>query len=95
MLICKGDKSYKCSELRESSVGNTRKIRFSITDSVSPAEVKELFVDTTFYFYDELLKDKLTLSNNTTLVALSIQYNADSNCKITIKLKKGVVDNES
>ena len=91
MLICKGEQSYKCSELETFSIMGTKGLIFSILDPISPNGVANLFEDDTFYFYDELLKGKLPDTNNTKLVGLNITYNADSTCNIKIKLIKGDV----
>ena len=94
MLICKGDKSYQCSKIKSFYVGETQGILFSILEPVSHTDIANLFEDNTFYFYDDVLNGRLPDTNNTKLVGLSIYYNADSTCKITIKLTKGAVDNE-
>lgn len=95
MLICKGDKAYKCSEIKKFTIVEKRCIQFSIIEAVSPTDVVNLFEDDTFYFYDDVLNGKLIETNNTKLVGLSITYNADSTCNIKIKLTKGDVNNES
>lgn len=96
MLICKGDKAYKCSEIKKFSVGETQGIEFSMLEPVSSTEIASLFEDCTFYFYDDVLNGRLVETNDKKLVGLSITYNADSTCKIIIKLtRKGVVDDES
>ena len=88
MLICRGNTAYKCSELKKKSFDDIKKMQFCITDSVSPEELKDLFEDDTFYFYDEVYKCNSIETNNTQLVGLSITYNADSTCNITMKLKR-------
>ena len=88
MLICTGDKSYKCSETKHKSADNIRKIQFSILEHLSPTEVKEIFKDNKFYFYDDVLGGRLIDTNGKKLVGLCITYNADSTCNITIKLTK-------
>ena len=95
MIICKGDTAYKCIKMKVNNMGKTQSIQFSLPDAVSPTDIKKLFADDTFYFYDDVLKGKLPDKDNTKLVGLCITYNADSTCKIIIKLKKGVGDNES
>lgn len=95
MLICKGEQAYKCSDIITKTLGTTRNIQFSMLEPVSPTNVVNLFEDDTFYFYDDVLQGRLIETNNTKLVGLCITYNADSTCKIKIKLTKGVVDNES
>lgn len=96
MQICKGDKAYKCSEIKKFSVGETQGIEFSMLEPVSSTEIASLFEDCTFYFYDDVLNGRLVETNDKKLVGLSITYNADSTCKIIIKLtRKGVVDDES
>lgn len=88
MLICKGNTSYRCGELKQQSVGVVQKIQFPIIDCISPAEVKNIFEDDTFYFYDDVLDDRLIETNGTKLVGLSITYNADSTCNIKIRLRR-------
>ena len=95
MLICKGDKAYKCSDFRANTLGNTRGIEFDILEPVSHSDVANLFDGDAFYFYDDVLKGRFVDTNNTKLVGLSITYNADSTCNIKIKLTKGDVNNES
>lgn len=96
MLICKGNKSYRCGEIHRRSVDdNMLRIRFSVLDNITPTETKELFADNKFYFYDDVLGDRLIDTDDKKLVGLFITYNADSTCNITIKLKKGVVDYEN
>ena len=88
MLICKGEKAYKCSQIETMSVGETHRIRFSIIEPVSPLDVAKLFDDDTFYFYDDVLNGRMIETNDKKLVGLSITYNADSTCKIMIKLTR-------
>lgn len=95
MLICKGDKAYKCSEFKKYSIGETRCMEFTILEPVSHVDIANLFEDNTFYFYDDVLNGRLIDTNNKKLVGLGITYNADSTTKIIIKLTKGVVDDES
>ena len=95
MLICKGDKAYKCSKIKANSIGETRCMVFSILEPVPHIDIVNLFEDNTFYFYDDVLDGRLIDTNNKKLVGLSITYNADSTTKIIIKLTKGVVDDES
>lgn len=94
MLICKGKKSYKCNNVKWFIVGETLGAVFSILEPISPTDIANLFEDNTFYFYDEMLNDRLQETDNTKMVGLRIYYNADSTCRITIKLTKGAVDNE-
>jgi hypothetical protein len=94
MRVCNGDISYACSKLKTYIVEATRCIEFDIFDAVSPDDVKDLFTDNVFYFYDEI-DGRLPDTDNTKLVGLRIFYDADSTCKIRIKLTKGVVDVES
>lgn len=94
MLICKGDTAYKCSQISRFAVGKLKYIHFSILEPVTHTELTILFTDNIFYFYDDVLKEKLSDTNDTKLVGLSITYNADSTCDILIKLLKGVVDND-
>ncbi len=55
-----------------------------------------IWADDTFYFYDGVINGRLADTDNKKLVGLRIVYNADSTCKIIIKLsQKGVVDDES
>lgn len=89
MLICKGEKSYRCSKIKAFTVGERRCMQFSILDAISPVNVANLFGDNDFYFYDDVLNGRLPDTNNTKLVGLSITYNADSTCKIKIILLKG------
>jgi hypothetical protein len=96
MLICKGEKSYKCSKIKTFSVEEIQGIEFSILEPVSSTEIANIFEDDTFYFYDDVLKGRMIETNNKKMVGLSITYNADSTTKIIIKLtRKGVVDDES
>ena len=88
MLICRGDTSYKCGKLKQSSFGVVRRIQFSITECISPTDARSLFEDDTFYFYDDVVNGRLIETNDTQLVGLSITYNADSTCNITMKLKR-------
>ena len=94
MLICKGDASYKCSDIKINDVRTTLTIRFSILEPVAPIDVANLFENDTFYFYDDVLNGRFEETINTKLVGLSIKYNEDSTIDIRIKLTKGVVDNE-
>ena len=94
MLVCNGNLSFECSRLKTSTVGGEQGIRFDIFEPVSPDVIKALFADNTFYFFDEILNGRLPYTDNTNLVGLCIDYNADSTCKIRIKLTKGVVDDE-
>lgn len=94
MLICKGDKSYQCSKIKSFTVVGTQGIIFSILEPISHTDIANLFEDNTFYFYDDVLQRGLPYTNNTKLVGLRIDYNADSTCKIIIKLTKGAVENE-
>lgn len=95
MLICKDNASYRCGKIKAKIDGNTKKLNFSIIDSITPAEVRELFTDNTFYFYDDILNGRFPDTEGAMLVGLSITYNANSTCKIKIKLIEGVVNNES
>lgn len=96
MLVCNGDLSFECSKLKTNSIGATQCVQFDIFAPVSPGDIKNLFADDTFYFYDEIINGRLPDTDNTKLVGLCINYNADSTCKIKIKLtQKGVVDDES
>lgn len=96
MLICKGEKAYKCSKLKLFELEETQGIIFSILEPVFHTDIANLFEDNTFYFYDDVIKGRLPDTNNTKLVGLRIDYNDDSTCKITIKLtQEGVVDDES
>lgn len=95
MLICNGDLSFKCGKLKTSIMGETQCVQFDILDSDSPDNVKKLFANNTFYFYDEVINGRLPYTDNTKLVGLSITFNANSTCNIKIKLIKGDVKNES
>ena len=95
MRICKNEKSYRCSNVQTIDVMGTLGINFSIIEPISPQDAVNLLEDNTFYFYDDDTQSRLTDTNDTKLVGLRIQYNADSTCNITIKLNKGDVNNES
>ena len=95
MLICKGEKSYKCSQIETMSVGEIQCIKFAILEPVTPMEMAKLFDDCTFYFYDDVLNGRMIETNDKELVGLSIKYNADSTYEITIELIKGDGCNES
>ena len=95
MLICNEDSSFKCGNLKTSIMGNTQCVRFDVLAPFSPNDIKSLFADSTFYFYDNVMDRKLPYTDNTKIVGLSITFNANSTCNIKIKLKKGDVDNES
>lgn len=96
MLVCNGDLSFECSKLKANSIGATQCVQFDIFAPVSPGDIEKLFADDTFYFYDEILNGRLPDTDNKKLVGLRIVYNADSTCKIIIKLtQKGVVIDES
>lgn len=88
MLICKADKSYKCSKIRTYTTKSISNIRFSILEPITPSDIADLFDDNTFYFYDDEFDLRLIETNGTKLVGLRIDYNEDSTCKITIKLLK-------
>ena len=88
MQIRKGENLYKCSKIRTKTIRGTQTIKFKILESVSSAEVVSLFEDDTFYFYDDVLNGRMIDTNNMKLVGLSITYNDDSTCDITIKLIK-------
>lgn len=95
MLVCNENLSFECSKLKTTTVGDRQIITFDIFRPFSPDGIKSLFADNTFYFHDEILNGKLPYTENTNLVGLRIAYNADSTCKIRIKLtQKGVVDDE-
>lgn len=94
MLICKGETSYRCSTIKTNIIMGKLVMRFSILEPISSQESASLFEDNTFYFYDEVLGCRLPDNNNTNMVGLSIAYNADLTCNITIKLTKGAVENE-
>jgi len=96
MLVCNGDLSFECSKLKTNIIGATQCVQFDIFAPVSPGDIEKLFADDTFYFYDEILNGRLPDTDNKKLVGLRIVYNADSTCKIIIKLtQKGVVIDES
>ena len=95
MLVCNQNLSFECSRLKTNTVGGRLCIRFDIFEPVSPDVIKALFADNTFYFFDEILNGNLPYTDNTHLVGLRIDYNADSTCKIQLKLtQKGAVDDE-
>lgn len=93
MLICNGDTAYKCSGISRFKVGSLNCIHFFILEPVTHTELAILFTGNTFYFYDDALNERLTDTDDTKLVGLSITYNADSTYNIIIKLK-GDVDND-
>ena len=95
MLICKGEKSYKCSKIKTNTIEETQVIRFKVIEPMSSSEIANLFEDSTFYFYDNVLKGRMAETNNTKLVGLSITYNANSTYDIKIKLIKGDAYDES
>ena len=95
MHICKGNISYECSQIKTYTFNETSVIRFSIFEPVSSHELAKLFEDDTFYFYDDIYNSKILEINNTQLVGLRIDYNANSTCKITLKLIEGADDNAS
>jgi hypothetical protein len=95
MQIRKRDKSYNCTEVEIKPLNAIFRCLFSITEPITSSEIADLFEDTTFYFYDDVSGVRLTETNNTKMVGLRINYNADSTCKIEVRLKKGAVDNES
>lgn len=88
MLICKGGKSYKCSKIKANTVGDVRCLRFTILEHIPITDIINLFEDSTFYFYDDVLNGRMIDTNNTKLVGLSITHNADFTHTIKIKLKK-------
>ena len=88
MLICNGDFSFECSTVKTDSAGTTERIQFDIFAPVSPDDIKRLFADDSFYFYDGLRKSKLSYTDNANIVGLRITYSADMMCKITMKLTK-------
>ena len=94
MLICKGDKSFKCSKAQSSILLDTEIMEFSILEPISQNDVVDLFDDDTYYFYDDVLDGRMTNTKNNKIIGLRIKYNADSTCNITLKLIKGVVEDE-
>lgn len=88
MQICKGEKVYKCSRIECKYADGIRTIRFSILEAVPPEEIKKIFTDSTFYFYNEEWNVSSIETNYTDLVGAFIKYNVDSTCDITIKLTK-------
>ena len=95
MLICKGDKSYKCSKIQTSTLLDIETMEFSILEPISQNDVTDIFDDNAFYFYDDVLNGRLPDTDDIKIVGLRIKYNADSTCNITIKSIKGVGSNES
>ncbi len=87
MLVCNGEKSFCCSTLRTYTVGDTICVKFDIFKPASPEDIKELFADNSFYFYDEILGGRLPHTDNKKIVGLRIVYSADPTYKIIIKLK--------
>lgn len=95
MQICNGNITYKCSNIKTNTVGETEVVRFTILEPASVTEVANIFEDGLFYFYDDVLNGRFIETNNKKLVGLSITYNADSTVDIKIKLTKGDVYDES
>lgn len=95
MQICNGNITYKCSNIKTNTVGETEVVRFTILEPASVADVANIFEDGLFYFYDDVLNGRFIETNNKKLVGLSITYNADSTVDIKIKLTKGDVYDES
>lgn len=94
MLVCNKNLSFVCSRVKTDTVEEIRRLRFTVYGPVSPADLKELFSDDAFYFYDKT-SGRMPDTDNTEMVGLRIDYNADSTCKIIIKLtQKGAVDDE-
>ena len=94
MHICKGDISYECSQIKTYTFKETLVICFSIFEPVSHTDIAKILEDNTFYFHDEIFGVSYIYNENTKLVGLRIDYNADATCKITIKLIKGDEENE-
>lgn len=95
MQIRKGDAVYACSEADIRVSRGTKHIIFSITDGASPEDVKALFGDGDFYFYDDVLEGVLPFFSGYTLTGVNIKYLADLTCNVVLKLTKGDVDDES
>lgn len=95
MLIRKGEKAYKCIKIKTFSNPCSEGMRFTIIEPITHDEIAELFNDNTFYFYDDVTKGIMPATKDTKLVGLSITYNANLTCEITIKFKKGVADDEN
>ena len=86
MLICNDTLSFECSIPNTDTAAGGQCLVFDIFKPVSPGAVKDLFAGNTFYFFDEIVNGRLPYTDNTDLVGLRIEYNADSTCKIRIKL---------
>lgn len=96
MFVANGDLSFSCSTLQSHIIEDTQHSWFDIFAPCNPDDVKRIFADDKFYFYDPILNGRLPDTDNKQLVGLSITSNADSTCRVIIKLtRKGVVDDES
>lgn len=96
MIVCKGDIAYKCTELSIEELRKMVLIHFSIIEPISRDEIVDMFTeDKSFYFYDDVLKGRMLVTNDKKMVGMRIGYNADSTCSITIILTKGDDDDES
>lgn len=96
MLICSGETALACGKLKASSVGAVRCLRLDIFAPASPGEIKRIFSGGSFYFRDEITGSRLPDTDTGGITGLRIVYQADSVCKIIIKLKEeGVVMNEN
>ncbi len=88
MYICNKDVSYKCENMLSRFSGDIHLLIFSITDRVTPEEIKCLFYDDLYYFYSE--EDGILLDTfNSRIGGLRFTYNKDLTCDIILKLKKG------
>ena len=96
MLVCNKNLSFECSRVEASNIGAIRCLKFNTLVAVAPGDVEVLFADGAFFFYDDVLKARLPDTDNTMLTALRVKHNADSTCRITIKLtQKGAVSYEN
>ena len=88
MFVCNGGLSFRCNTLKIDIVGVMQCIRFDIVAAVSPNEIKNLFANEAFYFYDETLGGRLPAQDDSEITSVRISYNEDLSCKIEIELLK-------
>ena len=86
MLVCNGSLSFECSLPKTYAVGEIQCVRFDIFKPISPEDIKALFSDNEFYFYDEISNGRLSYTDDKKTVGLRIIYGAASTNKIIIKL---------
>ena len=94
MRICKSDASYRCGALSYAENEFAKFIIFNTEEPLPQTGAEALFGDDSFYFYDEILQEKLPVTDGMKLVRADVKYLEDSRCLIILKLTKGVVDNE-